>query len=562
MESAIDAPPAGAQSSDSRDAALDDPSLLAVDLRDDAGVLKGIATPRIFTPPRRELTPETSLGFECIEFARDVLGIELFPWQQWLLIHALELNDDGTFRFRKVVVLVARQQGKTTLFKVWALWRLYADDAEAVMGTAQDLSTAEKTMSQTLALADSVPDLKAGIAQRSNVNGSKFFRLANDPEHGFAGGEYIVKAATGGGGRGSSIELVFMDELREHKNHLSYSAVSKTTNAIPRAQVVMMSNAGDESSVVLNQLQDAARAKIVAGQTDDTQTGLFEWSAPDGCNVWDRRGWAQANPSCGHGTISEKIIAGDCEADPEPVFRTEVLCQRVKQLERSLFETEDGEDTWAGCAVELDAAGDFVTVLPDRDLDVGIEVSHNRSHASIVVAQRVAGGQAAVEVVARRVGTDWVIPWLTDPKRVGMFRRVAVQAKGSPASSLLDDLHRVNAAKVDADRDAGRVPEPHFDVVEWGGGDLAKAHGQFFDLVTNDPGAKFIHMNQPILNQAAATAKTKLLGASFVFDLAKSPEDVAPLIAAVAAVWLLTQGVEAPKQSAYDDDDAELMVLE
>ncbi|AQY55611.1 terminase large subunit [Gordonia phage Huffy] len=535
---------------------------MAVDLRDDAGVLKGVETPRIFTPPRRELTPETSLGFECIEFASDVLGIDLFPWQQWLLIHALELNDDGTFRFRKVVVLVARQQGKTTLFKVWALWRLYADDAEAVLGTAQDLSTAEKTMSQTLALADSVPDLHAGIAKRSDTNGSKFFRLANDPANGYAGGEYIVKAATGGGGRGSSIELVFMDELREHKNHLSYSAVTKTTNAIPRAQVVMMSNAGDDTSVVLNQLQSAAQAKIAAGQTEDTQTALFEWSAPEGCNVWDRRGWAQANPSCGHGTISEQIIAGDCEADPEPVFRTEVLCQRVQQLEQSVFTNEEGVDTWAKGAVELDDAGEFVTVLPDRELDVGIEVSHNRSHASIVVAQRVDGGRVAVEVVARRVGTDWVVPWLTNAKRVGMFRRVAVQAKGSPASSLLDELHRVNAEKIEDDREAGRVVEPYFEVVEWGGGDLAKAHGQFFDMVTNEPGAKFVHMNQPILNQAAATAKTKLLGSSFVFDLAKSPEDVAPLIAAVAAVWLLTQGITEQRTSAYDDEDAELMVLE
>ncbi|QDH85046.1 terminase [Gordonia phage Dardanus] len=561
MESATEAPHEGALN---RDAALDDPSLLAIDLRDEDGVLKGIETPRLYTPPLRELTPETSLGFECIDFAWKVLGVELFPWQKWLLIHALELNDDGTFRFRKVVVLVARQQGKTTLFKVWALWRLYVDGAEAVMGTAQDLSTAEKTMSQTLALADSIEELKAGIAKRSDTNGNKFFKLVNDPENDppYFGGEYIVKAATAGGGRGSSIELVFMDELREHRDHKSYSAVSKTTNAIPRAQVVMMSNAGDDSSVVLNQLQDAGRAKIATGTTDDTQTGLFEWSAPDGCNVWDRRGWAQANPSCGHGTITEKIIAGDCEADPDAVFRTEVLCQRVKQLEQSIFTNEDGVDTWAAGAVELDDDGEFVQTLPAGELDVAIEVSHNRSHASIVAAQHTEAGLIAVEVIARRAGTDWVIPWLIDPERAGMFRRVTVQAKGSPASSLLDELNRVNTERTDECRRRGVEQLPHFEVVEWGGGDLAKAHGQFFDLVTNDPGARFVHMDQPVLNQAAATAKVKPLGSAFVFDMAKSPEDVAPLIAAVAAVWLLTQGISERQTSAYDDDDAELMVLE
>ena len=59
---------------------------------------KGCEQPRIFTPPLRELTPDTTLGFECIAFAEDVLGIRLIPWQRWLLIHALEIIDepDGT----------------------------------------------------------------------------------------------------------------------------------------------------------------------------------------------------------------------------------------------------------------------------------------------------------------------------------------------------------------------------------------------------------------------------------------------------------------------------------
>ena len=40
-----------------------------------------------------ERPPDTSLGFECCEFAEDVLGIDLLPWQRWFLIHALELVD-------------------------------------------------------------------------------------------------------------------------------------------------------------------------------------------------------------------------------------------------------------------------------------------------------------------------------------------------------------------------------------------------------------------------------------------------------------------------------------
>ena len=44
-------------------------------------MIKGIETPRIYTPPLRELTPDTSLGFEIIDFAETVLHIDLIPWQ-------------------------------------------------------------------------------------------------------------------------------------------------------------------------------------------------------------------------------------------------------------------------------------------------------------------------------------------------------------------------------------------------------------------------------------------------------------------------------------------------
>lgn len=79
----------------------------------------GVTLPRIFTPPLRPLTKETSNGFAVIAFAEIMLHVHLYPWQQWLLVHALELLEDGSYRFRKVIVLVARQNGKTTLMGVF-----------------------------------------------------------------------------------------------------------------------------------------------------------------------------------------------------------------------------------------------------------------------------------------------------------------------------------------------------------------------------------------------------------------------------------------------------------
>jgi phage terminase large subunit-like protein len=108
-------------------------------------VIQGRETPRIFTPPRRELTPETTHGYACIAFAEEVLEIKLFPWQKWLLLHGLELDETGLYKNRTNVVVVGRQNGKSLLMVVLALWHIYALDSRKVIATAQDLSRAEES---------------------------------------------------------------------------------------------------------------------------------------------------------------------------------------------------------------------------------------------------------------------------------------------------------------------------------------------------------------------------------------------------------------------------------
>ena len=84
----------------------------------------GKTEPRLYTPPLRELTPETTLGHAAIAYAKEILGMDLYPWQEWELIHSMEiigdLKGEWRFRFRIVVDMISRQNGKTVLSKVKA----------------------------------------------------------------------------------------------------------------------------------------------------------------------------------------------------------------------------------------------------------------------------------------------------------------------------------------------------------------------------------------------------------------------------------------------------------
>ncbi|MCI0687236.1 MAG: hypothetical protein L0Y54_08375, partial [Sporichthyaceae bacterium] len=122
--------------------------------------LLGCQRPRLWTPPLRKLTRATTRGYELTEFA-EITGEPFMPWQRWLAIHALELNPDGTYRFRVIIVLVARQNGKSSWKRTVSLWRLYVDDARTVLGVAQDLALAREQWSKCQETIHGCPDLEA-----------------------------------------------------------------------------------------------------------------------------------------------------------------------------------------------------------------------------------------------------------------------------------------------------------------------------------------------------------------------------------------------------------------
>ncbi|MFD4438998.1 terminase large subunit domain-containing protein [Nocardia sp. NPDC058519] len=505
----------------------------------------GREEPRLFTPPLRPLTPETSLGFAAIEFAEGTLGWTLFPWQKWLLIHMLELLADGQLRFRTVVILVARQNGKSTLSIVLSLFFMYVLARDLVIGTAQDLDVAEEIWQAAVDVIDETPELLELKEKTSQTNGKKFVELAT-------GEKYKVKAANRRAGRGLSGDLVLLDELREHQTWDAWGAITKTTIARAFALIVALSNAGDATSVVLRHLRRMAHLTLgdpdgiiaaedpesqladipaeiedAEGQEDDS-LGLFEWSAPPGAGIWDRDAWAQANPSLGH-TITERTLASAAKTDPEWVFRTECLCQWTDGSLEGPFPPGAYEAT-------LDNGSRIVKGSP---IYAWVDVAWNRQRASIAFAGRREDGLLHAEVVASRSGTDWVVDWLLP--RVAEHRIVAIglQASGAPVSSLLESMQ------------VAGLP-----LFEAGGREMSASTALIYDLVRD----KMIRRTaQPLLDLAAATAiMRRLSDGAWVWDRKKSLTEISGLVAWSGAAWL-AQPKSMPEEPepqvhAWDDE--------
>ena len=503
-------------------------------------MIKGRTEPRIWTPPLQELNRETSLGYAFCDFCT-AIGVDLLPWQKWLAIHALEIvreEDRWRFRYRYVLVLISRQNGKTFFEVLLNIFFLFGLKSHLVLGTAQNLDTAVETFEDTVAQVESIPELKEFLRKVNRGTGKREMLLDS-------GDRYKVIAATRKA-RGLSSDLIMMDELREQTTWEAWGAISKTMMARPTAILFGLSNAGDVSSVVLRHLRAQAHAKIgdpdriaaigasLGGEEMDNTLGIFEWSATPECAINDREQWAQANPSLGYGFLTERALQSAMSTDPEPIFRTECLCQWVEHLLPQPFP----EGAWDG-GVDTTSS-----IAPESPLYFGIDLSNDRKWTSIGVCGLRDDGQWHIEVVARRTGTEWAIDWFR-ARAMKQHMKLAFQGRGAPVCGLAEQICTIDGVE--------RI------AIE--GADLPTGWGKFWDgIAASSPlvpgetprgGTRIFHLPQPILDAPAKTMQTRQLGGGAeVPDRMKSPDDIAPLFACVMAFTAATM-VSKEKSKIY-----------
>ena len=499
--------------------------------------MKGYTEPRIWTRPLQKLTDETTLGYKFIRFC-EAIGCNLLPWQKWLAIHALEIVNDGDnwrFRYRYVVLLVSRQNGKTFFEVLLNLFFLFGLKSHLVLGTAQNLDTAVETFEDTVSQVEITPDLAEQLKIINRGTGKREMLLLD-------GERYKVIAATRKA-RGLSSDLIMMDELREQENWDAWGAVSKTMMARPSAILFGFSNAGDVTSVVLKHLRLQAHAQLgdpdgvastrasLGGEDIDDSLGLFEWSAVPGCKINDKESWAQANPSLGYGFLTERSLQSAMQTDPENIFRTECLCQWVDTLLPQPF--PDG--AWnAG----TDPAS---RIAPESTIWFGIDMSQDRRWTTISACGMRTDGNYHIEVVARRLGCDWAIDWFRQRTPRGPMK-LCFQSRGAPVSGLAEQI----CTLTDVERVAIEGPE------------LTNGWNRFYDAVAalepdaHRGGVQVYHLPQPVLDQPAKTCQLRNIGGGGELpDRVKSPDDIAPLFSCAMAFAGATQVQTARERKIY-----------
>lgn len=481
----------------------------------------GSAEPRIWTPPLRELTPATSVGFDQIQFARKVLRRPPDPWQEFAWIHGGELLPNGLPRFRLVIVLAARQNGKTETPVILAVYWLAVDSPGTIVGTSTKLEYAAETWDKTRRLIDRTRRLdtehlpgRKWYVRGAGLTEMRFLPQPDDDP--LTERRYRIATANEEGGRSLTIRRALIDEWRQHKDYRAWSALEPAMEAVPDAQAWAMSNAGDDTSVVMNEYVDAARQFIQTGEGDPS-IGIFEWSAPDDADPLDPYALAMANPNMnrrlrGDRLMNKARLAVAKGGESLTLFKTESMCIRVKVMNPAI-----DPGMWLRCRNPgtLDTAR--------GRLGACLDVAPDGGHVTLAVAALLADDQVRVEVAGAWDSTAAARAEL--PSLLGRIRpaKFAWYPEG-PASAITPDL-RLPTGYTKSQWD--RVAEPIR-------GDMAAACMGLDEQVRS---RKLLHSGDLLLDQHVGECERIKRGSRWVFGSA-SGGHIDAAYAAAGAVLL------------------------
>jgi phage terminase large subunit-like protein len=330
--------------------------------------LGGVQTPRIHS----KLTDLPSKGQDMIDLATE-LGINLMEWQRFVCIHGHKVREDGRWAHSELGLIMARQQGKSTLMMLRILTGMFVWGEGLQLASAHRLTTSLETFRQIVGLIETHPRLEKEVKKIRWQHGAEEIEL-------FGNRRFVVKAANNAARGLSKPETIHLDELREYKDEDAWSSMRYSMMAAKNPQVWVYSSAGDQHSVILNKLRERA----LGSATTNDPIGWFEWSAepdapillPSGEINWSA--FAQANPSLGITIHPDNLKA--VINDPPDIVRTEVLAQWVDTINSAI-----DAQKWGLCQT------DPIPLDPEKETWFGLDLSPDRKFGALVATQKLSG---------------------------------------------------------------------------------------------------------------------------------------------------------------------------
>jgi len=415
-----------------------------------------------------------------------------------------------------------RQSGKGDAVEVVEFWGL-TQRSERILHTIHDaVLLATETQSRMLSLLEGHPDLRRLIGRAWKGTGQQMIEMRN-------GGVIWYRTRTGAGGRGiDEVDRLVVDEA-QHAKHQHLAAITPTQAVSANPQLnALGTGALDGESAWWWSLRK--QAKTESGAFGWVGWSAQEWSVDERGGVhledvdpFDRDLWWATIPGLVAGRTTIEFLERELRVLGPQAFAQEYLCVWAPP-----------PDDYTGQPIPLDRWSELIDAdaTPDpATIRLAIDAPPDRTSASFAIAAKLPNGLTYIE---RRyhLAPDQMRSLVDIAKQLADGHDTPVIfPPGSPALSWMPELE---AAGVDVD-----VLTP---------AEFSASFGRLQSLVAE---GAIRHRGQPEMTNAVAGLGVKLSGDLEVPTRRKSSTNVAPVMAACAALARLPVASDAPMPVIY-----------
>lgn len=220
--------------------------------------------------------------------------MKLMLWQKAFIesIYAWKMSEDGTDRFRRVLLLISRKNTKSEMCSGIALTELItgADGSDIVCSSNDD--------NQANILYDAINTMRLMIDPqqkdtwktqqylRCNINGSKVFKLSDRTRN----------------KEGRNIDFGVVDEVHEMKDNTIVKSIEQSQSLKPNPKLILITTEGFVNDGYLD--EELRKARAILNNEDDSLAAMrylpWLYTQDSEQEVWkDETSWFKSNPSLG-----------------------------------------------------------------------------------------------------------------------------------------------------------------------------------------------------------------------------------------------------------------------
>ena len=321
--------------------------------------------------------------------------LTLDVWQSWLIRHVLERYPDdwpvehlrGQLRFRQVVISIARQNGKSLIEALFAIYLLCMHvRGPRVIGVAS-IDRQAKIVYERVKYA--IDNSAALTRELRTTNTRGIWRRDNS-------GVYMTLPAKEESAQGEPGTGVLADELHLMIAAL-WDAMIQAMKSKKNAIMIGITTAGDDSSELLIRLYREGE-NALAGK--DERFGFFVWEADS--DELTEAGVIAANPAVACGRIPlDQTMADAVKMWADTKRGKDGLTGRQRCIRYTLNRQIGGAaDSWTNTAAWEGSQVDADELEHAGDLVFGLDVTEGWEWASITASSRNEDGTHATELVA------------------------------------------------------------------------------------------------------------------------------------------------------------------